>query len=180
MAYIGQNQKLWEFTERVKAQMEADYASWKLMDAENGWLWAQLFGKKKIPKKQEGGSGAWHMTSTEMMEALAKADWEDHIAAVHHEAAAQFKAIKSAIKEQDKVEEEEKQRTKRDAQAAAKAADWDALKAKKAAFTLAVKCIGQAQWDVKQDITSTEKAKAVALKKVATEAKHAAAAEKRA
>jgi hypothetical protein len=48
------------------------------------------------------------MTSTEMMEALAKVDWEDCIAAVHHKAAAQFKAIKLAIKEQDKSEEEEK------------------------------------------------------------------------
>jgi len=71
--------------------MEADYASWKLMDAENGQLWAQLFGKKKVPKKWEGASGARHMTSIEMMEALAKVDWEDHIATVHHEAAAQFK-----------------------------------------------------------------------------------------
>ena len=114
-----------------------------------------------------------------MMEALAKADWEDRIAAVHHEAAAQFKAIKSAIKEQDKVEEEEKQRTERDAQAAAKPAVRDALKAKKAAFTLAVKRIGQAQQDAKWDLASAEKAKAVALKKVATEAKCGAAAEKR-
>ena len=149
------------------------------MDAENGQLWAQLFGKKKIPKKREGGLGAQHMMSTEMMEALAKADWEDHIATVHHEAAAQFKAIKSAIKEQDKAEEEEKQCTEWDAQAAAKPAVWDALKAKKAAFTLAVKCIGQAQRDGKRDLASAEKTKAVALKKVATEAKCAAAAEKR-
>ena len=102
--------------------------------------------------------------------ALAKADWEDHITMVHHEAAAQFKAIKSAIKEQDKAEEE-KQHTEQDAQAAAKAVVRDALKAKKAAFTLAVKRIGQAQQDAKQDLASAEKTKAVALKKVATEAK---------
>jgi len=37
-AYIKQNQKLQELAEKVKAQMEADYASRKLMDAENGWL----------------------------------------------------------------------------------------------------------------------------------------------
>ena len=46
VAYIGQNQKLREFAERAKAQMEADYASRKLMDAENGQLRVQLFGKK--------------------------------------------------------------------------------------------------------------------------------------
>lgn len=175
VAYIVQNQNLQEFTERAKAQMEADYASQKLMDAENSWLQAQLFGKKTVPKKWEGGSGAQYMMSTEMMEAVAKVDWEDHNAAVHHEATAQFRAIKSAIKEQDKVEKEEKRCTKWDAQAAAKAAVRDALKAKKAAFTLAVKSIGQAQ----RDLASGEKAKAVALKKATTEAKHAAAPEKR-
>ena len=94
-AYISQNQKLQEFAEKAKAQMEADYASQKLMDAENRWLKAQIFRKKKVPKKQEGGSGAQHMTSIEMMEALAKVDLEDCITAVHHEAAAQFKAMVS-------------------------------------------------------------------------------------
>ena len=42
-----------------------------------------------------------------------------------------------------------------------------------------MKRIGQAQQDAKRDLASAKKAKAVALKKVATEAKCAAAAEKR-
>ena len=56
-----------------------------------------------------------------MMEALVKADWEDHIATVHHEAAAWFKSIRLAIKEQEKTEEEEKPHTEQNTQAAAKA-----------------------------------------------------------
>jgi hypothetical protein len=92
-SHVEQNHKLWEFAKKAKAQMEADYASKKLMDAENRKLRADLFGKKKPPKKHDGGSGARHITGPDMMETLVKAKWEDKIAEFHQLAGPKFKRL---------------------------------------------------------------------------------------
>lgn len=85
--------RLRDFAAKAKVQMEADYTSKRLMDAENERLRAVLFEKKKGRERKTGGSAARHMTGVEMMEALAKADWETKIGKVHNEAITQFKEI---------------------------------------------------------------------------------------
>ncbi|KAF8232508.1 hypothetical protein L208DRAFT_1397330 [Tricholoma matsutake] len=101
--------------------MEADYAVKKLMDDKNEWLQQQLFAKKNKPaKKQVGGSGACHMTDKQMLMALAKADWEERVEAVHKEVAKVFADIKAhlkAVEDAVKMAEIEAEREQRKAEA---------------------------------------------------------------
>lgn len=178
-AYLEQNHRLREFAEKAKAQMEADYASKKLMDAENGRLRAELFGKKKPAKKREGGSGARHMTGPDMMEALAKSKWEDIIAEFHQLAAPRFKQIRADIAAQGRIETEQKKKNVREAEAAGKRAIREEQKQNKAALAFIIKQITQAQRNAKRELTMIQKAEAAAAKKAAAEAKHLAAKRRR-
>ena len=178
-SYLEQNRRLREFAEKAKAQMEADYASKKLMDAENGRLRADLFGKKKPAKKREGGSGARHMTGADMMEALAKSKWEDIIAEFHQLAAPRFKQIRADIAAQERVEIVQKKKDIREAEAAGKRAIREEQKQNKAALAFIIKQITQAQRNAKRELILIQKAEAAAAKKEATEARHLAAKQRR-
>jgi hypothetical protein len=112
--------------------MEADYASKKLMDAENGRLRAELFAKKNKPAKQRvGGAGARHMTAEDTLRELAFVDWKAGIAAVHSEfsANAQVKAAKATYDGAWKAMMERWQQLEKDVISAGKAAEREAKRA---------------------------------------------------
>jgi hypothetical protein len=75
-AYVKQTLELRGYCARAKAQMEADHALKKLMDAENQRLRNRLFQKSKKPtRRRDGGSRARHMTGEENKIALAQDVW---------------------------------------------------------------------------------------------------------
>jgi hypothetical protein len=75
-AYVKQTLELRGYCARAKAQMEADHASKKLMDAKNKRLRNCLFNKSKKPTRRHNrGSRARHMTGEENKIALAQDVW---------------------------------------------------------------------------------------------------------
>jgi hypothetical protein len=91
------------------------------MDAKNQRLRARLFDKTQTKtRKREGGGAARHMTSQENAEALAKADWEAHIAVVHQEVTPKLKQIREKLKQAEKADIEARKRGEKDRQTAAR------------------------------------------------------------
>ncbi|KAH7929520.1 DDE-domain-containing protein [Leucogyrophana mollusca] len=178
--YLDHYEALRQFALKAKAQMEGDFASKKLMEAENERLREQLFAKKKqTGYRREGGSGARHMTSTEMMDALAKADWEVKMKDVHEEAAKHFKQLRLTIRQYEKASADAQKRSEREKQAAVREAVREAQKALKVTFSFVTKRIAQAQKTAHRELLNTRKAGEMAAKKAAAQAKRAAAAAKR-
>ncbi|KAG6876604.1 hypothetical protein C0992_012283, partial [Termitomyces sp. T32_za158] len=86
----------------AEAQIKADLASKKLMDAENERLRQLLYAKQNKPKKQQvGGVGARHMTSLETLEALSYIDWKERMAIVHGE----LKGLSSFVKQRERCDD---------------------------------------------------------------------------
>ena len=164
--YQIQVDRLRDFAKLAKAQMEADYAAKRLMDAENQRLRARLFDKAQTKtRKREGGGAARHMTSQENAEALAKADWEAHIAAAHKEVAPKLKCIREQLKRDEKMAIEKHKQEEKEA--------CEAAKAKAKAFADAVKKIAQAQRQAKQALAQERKAAEVAKKRAIAETRQA-------
>jgi len=85
-----------DLLKRTGEQIERDYAQMKLMDLENAKLRQRVFAKeKKKGKDKRSSAEARHMTSKEVLEALAKADWTSGMQEV-------FKQAKEVFKEREK------------------------------------------------------------------------------
>jgi hypothetical protein len=73
---MAANLQLRELLDRARFQMQRDYALKKLMEKENERLRQRLFNKTNQPKKKQSSGHARHMTSDEVLEELARDDWQ--------------------------------------------------------------------------------------------------------
>jgi hypothetical protein len=73
---LAQNLQLRDLLDRACFQMQRDYALKKLMEKENERLRQRLFNKTNKPKKKLYSGNARHMTSDEVLEELAREDWQ--------------------------------------------------------------------------------------------------------
>ena len=124
-----------DLLDKAQYQMEVDYASRRLGDRENGRLRARLFDKSNKHKKKETTSHARHMTSEEVLDALAKDDWRLKMKDVWNDPAfkAQKKACDAYARElvtTEKADEREIERSQKDAEREAEKARKDAEKEK--------------------------------------------------
>jgi hypothetical protein len=161
------NTKLLEYANECRAQMEADYASKQLMDAENGRLRSELFAKKTRPPKQRiGGAGARHMTDSETLDALAMADWKAAITVVHTQLHSDevFKAAKVASNTAWRDMMDVQKRAEKDALNAGKAIEREAKRAEVEAEKARVKAIADAEKARLKGIADAEKARVLAEK----------------
>ena len=71
-----QNETLITILKALCQQVQADYAQKHLMDLENEKLRQKLFSKSKKKKDKRITSDAQHMTSNEVLDTLAKAEWD--------------------------------------------------------------------------------------------------------
>lgn len=161
-ALLDSNRELVEYATKCKEQMEADYASGKLMQGENGRLREELFAKKNKPAKQRvGGAGARHMTSEETLEQLAFIDWQASMAILHAEFQLddRVKAAKAIYDASWKEVMEGRKRAEKDAMDAQKAieredrrAEVEVEKARKKAELDAEKAVKKAALDVEKAV----------------------------
>ncbi|KAG6893320.1 hypothetical protein C0992_010500, partial [Termitomyces sp. T32_za158] len=101
-ALLKRNRQLEAYIREAEAQIKADLASKKLMDAENERLRQLLYAKQNKPKKQRvGGVGARHMTSLETLEALSYIDWKERMAIVHGE----LKGLSSFVEQRERCDD---------------------------------------------------------------------------
>jgi hypothetical protein len=73
---MAANLQLRELLEQARFQMQRDYALKKLMEKENERLRQRLFNKTNKPKNKQSTGHARHMTSEEVLEELAREDWQ--------------------------------------------------------------------------------------------------------
>lgn len=115
--------------DRACFQMQMDFALKVLMDKENERLRKRLFDKSKKPSKKTSGH-ARHMTSDEMLDALARGEWASKMAEVFkqrvfkqrkkayekwcREMAAQEKAQEKEVERAQKEVEKEEERRRKD------------------------------------------------------------------
>ena len=115
-------------------QIQKDYTQMVLMDSENERLRQRAFSKQKKAKTTQTTAHPRHMTSNEVLEELALADWRAAMKKVHKEAMPVFQAQRKAIdnnakqigiaeKARKKADKERERVERRDAIAAAKTAD---------------------------------------------------------
>ena len=114
-------------------QIQKDYTQMVLMDSENERLRQRAFAKQKKAKTNQTTARPRHMTSNEVLEELALADWRAAMKNVHKEAIPVLKAQRKAIdnnakqfgiaeKARKKADKERERIERRDAIAAAKTA----------------------------------------------------------
>ena len=79
--------------------LEQDFAQMKLMDLENEKLRKRAFekDKRKAAKWKLTSRQARHMTGDEMLDSLARYDWESKMSDLFKEASPRFKAQKKGI-----------------------------------------------------------------------------------
>ena len=99
--------------------MQCDYALKKLMEKENGHLRKRLFDKSLKKKSKFAQGFAWHMTSEESLDALAKEEWAVGMKEVFKERV--FKQRRDAYEKycrklvaEEKAREKEAERTRKD------------------------------------------------------------------
>jgi hypothetical protein len=180
-SYLIQYEKLRTFALQAKAQMEADYAIKRLMEAENERLRQIIHTKKRERReRRDGGSAARHMTGEEMMEELAKADWEVQMRDVFEEAKPHFKQLRRAIQTYEKEVVEQAKRAERQRQTALKDGEREKQKALKTTFTFVCKRVAQLQKAAQRELTQLQKEMEMAEKRAVAQGKRDAAAKKRA
>ena len=115
--------------------MEQDFAQMKLMDLENEKLRKRAFekDKRKAAKWKLTSRQARHMTGDEMLDSLARYDWESKMSDLFKEASPRFKAQKKGIDDYYKNIAEERKSADRATKAAARLAKKAETAAAKAA-----------------------------------------------
>ena len=149
-ALEAQNEQLRAIANAACIQIQKDYTQMVLMDSENERLRQRAFAKQKKTKRTQTTTHPRHMTSDDVLNALALTDWRAAMKEVHKQAAPAFAAQRKLIdndikqaqaaKKAQKKSQKEKERIERqDAVAAAKRANHqekERLREKKKAETL--------------------------------------------
>ena len=121
-ALRGENMMLRDIIRQAGIALEEDYAQMKLMDFENERLRKQIFAKENRSKQSKRTSArARHMTGDEMLDFLARQDWEGRMKDIFKEAAPQFKILKKNITSYQKAVEKAKSVEERNKKKAATA-----------------------------------------------------------
>ena len=134
-------------------RVQQDHAQLQLMDDKNGKLRQRLYTKENKKKDKQQTSEAWHMTSVEVLDLLAKLDWQSKLKDV-------FKQVKEIFKEREKkiiqhykdIADEEKQELARRKQNTA-----EAKKVVMAAEKQEKKALAEAQKKSKKAVEEVEK-----------------------
>lgn len=108
-ALRAENVMLRDIIRQAGIALEEDYAQMKLMDLENERLRKRVFEKENRSKQSKLTSArARHMTAIEMLDFLARQDWESRMKDVFKELAPQFKILKKNITDYQKAIEKAK------------------------------------------------------------------------
>ena len=108
-ALRAENVMLRDIIRQAGIALEEDYAQMKLMDLENERLRKQVFERENRSKQSKLTSAqARHMTAIEMLDFLARQDWESQMKDVFKELAPQFKILKKNITDYQKAIEKAK------------------------------------------------------------------------
>ena len=149
-ALEAQNEQLRAIANAACIQIQKDYTQMVLMDSENERLRQRAFAKQKKTKRTQTTTHPRHMTSNDVLDALALTDWRAAMKEVHKQAAPTFaarrklidndiKQAQAAEKAQKKSQKEKERIERQDAIAAAKLANRQEkgrLREKKKAETL--------------------------------------------
>ncbi|KAJ3534000.1 hypothetical protein NM688_g7200 [Phlebia brevispora] len=131
-----QVKELRSLVKEAGVQLEQSFTQMKLMDKENGQLRMRANKKEKRPTRRLDTTHARHLTDTEALERLARADWDKNMKAVFAEAKQVFKLrrkvvtdYEKAIAAAEKLRREQEKAEKKEVQNAAKQAEKEARKA---------------------------------------------------
>ena len=136
-ALANQNAELCYLLNQSCYQIQCDYPLKKLMEKENGCLHKRLFDKSSKRKNKLSQGFAWHMTSEESLDALAREEWAVGMKEVFKERV--FKQRRDAYEKyccdlvaEEKVQEYKAEWTKKDEERARKEAEISHERVRKA------------------------------------------------
>lgn len=102
--FRDENHALRDLLGASRLYLLANHATMVLMEKENARLRERVFAKTRKPSKKETTAYARHMTADENMVLLERADWELRMKAVFKEAVTVFKARRKLITDYAKEE----------------------------------------------------------------------------